>query len=178
MTVTTLAQHGSNIVVASSVSESSAYQLKYRLPPLGITVRFVEDGGLERVRSAIDQNTQAVFIESLSIDGLVVADIESLALIAHENGVPLIVYVQLPRLNVPPNRNLTSFTEIIRMAPVATSYDQSIMALTLSLSLPLHGSAFLATTKVELSSTAANFLGRKTKPVFHYSSSLRQVSMA
>lgn len=103
MTVTALAQYGSNIVVASSVSESSAHQLEHRLPTLGITARFVEDGGLERVRSAIDQNTQAVFVESLSIDGLVVADIESLALIAHENGVPLIVYVPLPSPNVLPN---------------------------------------------------------------------------
>jgi len=91
VTITALAQYGSNIVVASNTSEVSAHQFKYRFPPLGIATRFVGDGGLESVRSAIDQNTKAIFVECLSIDGLVVANIESLASIAHENGVPLIV---------------------------------------------------------------------------------------
>jgi O-acetylhomoserine (thiol)-lyase len=86
-----LAERGSNIVVASGISETTDHQFKYRLLPLGITPRFVRGGDAGKLRGAIDKNTKAVFVESISVEGLVVSDIEVVASIAHENGVPLVV---------------------------------------------------------------------------------------
>jgi O-acetylhomoserine/O-acetylserine sulfhydrylase len=93
MTITALAQAGSNIVVASHVSNASVQLFKYRLPPLGITMRFVESGDVELVKQAIDENTKGVFVESISSAELLVSGIEAFAAVAHEAGVPLIVYL-------------------------------------------------------------------------------------
>jgi O-acetylhomoserine/O-acetylserine sulfhydrylase-like pyridoxal-dependent enzyme len=79
--------------VASHVSQTTAHQLKHRFPPLGVDARFIDDGEVAKVRSAIDEDTKAVFVESLSTERLVVANITALAAVAHENGIPLIVYV-------------------------------------------------------------------------------------
>jgi O-acetylhomoserine/O-acetylserine sulfhydrylase len=94
ITIAALAQAGSNIVVASSVSESSENQFRHRLPPLGITARFVESGLAGHVDKAINEHTKAVFMESMSSPELLVSDIEHLAAVAHKAGVPLVVYVQ------------------------------------------------------------------------------------
>ena len=91
MTITALAQAGSNIVVASHVSDASAQLFRYRLPPLGITTRFVEIKDINLVRQAIDESTKGVFVESISSTNLLVSDIAALAAVAHEVGVPLIV---------------------------------------------------------------------------------------
>lgn len=91
MAVTALASIGDNIVVASNVSDSTAHQFKDRLPPLGITARFAEHGYIDAVRNLIDENTKAVFVESISSTDLRVANIEALAKVAHDNGVPLVV---------------------------------------------------------------------------------------
>lgn len=91
MTLTALAKHGDNIVVASSVSQDSSHTFRHRLPPLGIRARVVEDGDVDGVRKAIDENTKAVFVESISSENLLVADIEALASVAHDGGVPLVV---------------------------------------------------------------------------------------
>ncbi|CZR65448.1 related to cystathionine beta-lyases/cystathionine gamma-synthases [Phialocephala subalpina] len=90
-TITALAQRGSNIVVASSVSESTAHILKHRLPPLGINARFVENGSIEKVGEAVDKDTKFVLAESISGDELFVSDIEALAEAAHSKGIPFIV---------------------------------------------------------------------------------------
>ncbi len=91
VTITALAQTGSNIVVASNVSDSSVHQFRYRLPPLGIDARFVKSGQIGHVRQAIDDNTKGIFVESISSKDLLVSDIEALAAVAREAGVPLIV---------------------------------------------------------------------------------------
>ncbi|PMD56540.1 homocysteine synthase CysD [Hyaloscypha bicolor E] len=91
MTTTALAQAGSNIVVASSLSESSANQFRHRLPPLGITARFIENGQINHVEKAIDEHTKAVFVESISSTDLLMSDIKALAAVAHNLGVPLVV---------------------------------------------------------------------------------------
>ena len=50
------------------------------------------------MRNAIDEDTKAVFVESLSTEHLVVANITALAAVAHENGIPLIVSVHYLRV--------------------------------------------------------------------------------
>ncbi|TVY54523.1 Sulfhydrylase FUB7 [Lachnellula cervina] len=91
MTITALSQSGSNIVVASQVCEGTKNVFRYRLPRLGITVRFVESGDVDLVGQAIDGNTKGVFVESISSTDLLVSNIAALATVAHEAGVPLVV---------------------------------------------------------------------------------------
>lgn len=86
--VVTLAQRGSNIVVASSISESSTHTFKCRFPALGITCRNSET---EQIVQEIDNKTAFVFVESLPSDKLLISDIESIAAAAHSKGVPLVV---------------------------------------------------------------------------------------
>jgi O-acetylhomoserine (thiol)-lyase len=63
----------------------------YTLPRLGITVRFVDADDFDGLRAAINAKTRAVYTESLGNPKLDVADIEKLAQIAHENGLPLVI---------------------------------------------------------------------------------------
>ncbi len=89
--ITALARSGDNIVVASSVSNTSEHVFKYRLPPLGITAEFVSPYSIDQIREAINESTQAIFVESISSVDLHVADIEALAEAAHAVGIPLVV---------------------------------------------------------------------------------------
>jgi O-acetylhomoserine/O-acetylserine sulfhydrylase-like pyridoxal-dependent enzyme len=91
MSITTLATTGDNIVSGSLISESSSHILQHRLPPLGIKTVFVDVSTPESFRDAIDHNTKAVFIESITSSKLLVVDIQTIAKIAHEAGVPVIV---------------------------------------------------------------------------------------
>jgi O-acetylhomoserine/O-acetylserine sulfhydrylase len=63
------------------------------LPSHGISIKFADIDDADALRKAIDDKTRAVYIESISTVGLAVADIESVSSIAHEAGIPLIVYV-------------------------------------------------------------------------------------
>jgi len=56
--------------------------------------RFVDGGNTNHVLQAIDEHTKAVFIESVSSTELLVSDTNALADVAHQAGVPLVVYVQ------------------------------------------------------------------------------------
>ncbi|KAL3417836.1 O-acetylhomoserine aminocarboxypropyltransferase/cysteine synthase [Phlyctema vagabunda] len=91
ITIMSLANAGSNIIVASSISDSSALQFKARLPNMNITARHVEDGDLSRIQELIDENTKAVYIESVSTQDLRVSDIAAIAAVAHQAGIPLVV---------------------------------------------------------------------------------------
>ena len=77
--------------MASRVSESSRLILTHQLAPFGIATRFVESGAIGEVRKAIDDNTNAVFAESIAGEGLLITDIEEIAEVAHDLGVPLIM---------------------------------------------------------------------------------------
>jgi O-acetylhomoserine (thiol)-lyase len=75
------------------VSASSLYGGTYNLfsSTLGITVRFVDPSNPENFRSAITDKTKAVFAETIGNPRGDVIDLEAVAAIAHENGVPFIV---------------------------------------------------------------------------------------
>ncbi|KAL1969771.1 hypothetical protein VTN77DRAFT_7280 [Rasamsonia byssochlamydoides] len=91
MAIAGLAAAGDNIVSASTISEESYTQFRFRFPSQGISVKFVDVDDTDALRSEIDEKTKAVYIESVSSVGLSVADIEARAAIAHEAGVPLVV---------------------------------------------------------------------------------------
>ena len=91
LAITTLAQAGENIVARSSLYGGTYNQFKVSLPRLGIDVRFVEGDALDDYKAAIDENTKALYVESIGNPGFDVPDFRALADLAHDNGIPLIV---------------------------------------------------------------------------------------
>jgi O-acetylhomoserine (thiol)-lyase len=78
------------------VSSSSLYGGTYNLfattfPKIGVTVRFVDIEQPEQFRAAITEKTKAIFVEIIGNPKMDVADLEVIANIAHEAGLPLIV---------------------------------------------------------------------------------------
>ncbi|CAM5211058.1 O-acetylhomoserine sulfhydrylase OS=Ureibacillus acetophenoni OX=614649 GN=SAMN05877842_11213 PE=3 SV=1 [Ureibacillus acetophenoni] len=61
------------------------------LPRYGIKTVFVDERDPENFRAAITENTKAIFAETIGNPSLNVLDIEAVATIAHENGLPLLI---------------------------------------------------------------------------------------
>jgi O-acetylhomoserine (thiol)-lyase len=91
LTITTLAAAGDEIVSTTSLYGGTYNLFHYTLPRLGIVARFVDADDFDGVRKAINKKTKAVYTETLGNPKLDIADIEKLAEISHEQGVPLIV---------------------------------------------------------------------------------------
>jgi O-acetylhomoserine (thiol)-lyase len=91
LTILTLASAGDEIVSTTSLYGGTYNLFHYTLPKLGITVRFVDADDFDGLRKAINSKTKALYTESLGNPKLDIADIEQLAKIAHENGVPLVI---------------------------------------------------------------------------------------
>ncbi|MEM6907233.1 MAG: O-acetylhomoserine aminocarboxypropyltransferase [Pseudomonadota bacterium] len=87
----TLMEPGCNIVAANKLYGGSLNQLGEAIKKFGWEARIIDTDDLDALRSAIDDKTRVVFIESLANPGGVVSDIEAIADIAHEAGVPLMV---------------------------------------------------------------------------------------
>ena len=96
LTMLTLANSGDEIVSTTSLYGGTYNLFHYTLPKLGIKVRFVEADDYDGLRKAINDRTRAVYTESLGNPKLDVVDLEKLASIAHENGLPLIVDNTVP----------------------------------------------------------------------------------
>lgn len=86
-----LAQAGDNIVSARNLYGGTYTQFNDILPRLGITVKFVDSNQPENFARAIDDRTRALFCETVSNPALEVTDLEAVARIAHDHGLPLIV---------------------------------------------------------------------------------------
>jgi O-acetylhomoserine (thiol)-lyase len=91
LTVLTLAQAGDEILSTTSLYGGTYNLFHYTLPKLGITVRFVDAADYDGLRAAINDKTKAVYSETVGNPKLDVLDIERLAEIAHEQGLPLII---------------------------------------------------------------------------------------
>ena len=91
LALSTLAQAGDNIVATSYLYGGTYNQFKVALPRLGIGVKLVEGDDAETFRQAIDENTKALYVESIGNPQFNVPDFAALAHVAHENGIPLIV---------------------------------------------------------------------------------------
>jgi O-acetylhomoserine (thiol)-lyase len=90
--VLNLAETGDHIVSSASLYGGTYNLFHYTLPKLGIEVSFVEDpDDLEAWRSAARPNTKAFFGETIANPKTDILDIEGVAGVAHEVGVPLIV---------------------------------------------------------------------------------------
>jgi O-acetylhomoserine (thiol)-lyase len=82
---------GDEIVAAMSLYGGTYSLLAHNLPKYGIKTVFVDPDNPENFRKAITDKTKAVYIESLGNPGINIVDIEAVAAIAHENGIPLII---------------------------------------------------------------------------------------
>jgi O-acetylhomoserine (thiol)-lyase len=91
LAITTLAAAGDEIISTTSLYGGTYNLFHYTLPRLGINVRFVDADDFDGLRAAINEKTKAVYTESLGNPKLDVVDIEQIARIAHENGLPLVI---------------------------------------------------------------------------------------
>lgn len=86
-----IAGAGDEIVSASTLYGGTYNLFAATLPRIGIKTVFVDPDDPENFRKAINEKTKALYIESLGNPGINIVDIEAVAKIAHENGIPLIV---------------------------------------------------------------------------------------
>jgi O-acetylhomoserine (thiol)-lyase len=82
---------GCNIISVPQLYGTTHTLFAHILPGQGVTVRFAESDQPESIAKLIDDKTRAVFCESVGNPAGNICDIEVLARVAHENGVPLIV---------------------------------------------------------------------------------------
>lgn len=90
-TIQNLAHAGDHIVAAKNIYGGTYNLLAHTLPDYGITAAFVDPFQEDEVRKAVQDNTKAIFIETLGNPNSDVVDIERLAKIAHEYRIPLVV---------------------------------------------------------------------------------------
>ncbi|HEY8448988.1 MAG TPA: PLP-dependent aspartate aminotransferase family protein [Bacillota bacterium] len=91
LAIANIARAGDEVVAASSLYGGTFNLFANTLPDLGITVRFVDASDPENVRRAINDRTRCVYAEIIGNPRLDVLDVEAVAQVAHEHGVPLIV---------------------------------------------------------------------------------------
>jgi O-acetylhomoserine (thiol)-lyase len=91
LAIATIAGAGNHIVASSALYGGSHNLLAYTLPRFGITTTFVKPGDVDAWRAAIRPETRLLFGETLGNPGLDVLDIPTVAAIAHESGLPLLV---------------------------------------------------------------------------------------
>lgn len=89
--ILTLAQTGDNIVSTPQLYGGTYTLFAHMLPNQGIEVRFAKDDKPESLAELIDENTKAVYCESIGNPAGNIIDLERVAELAHAQGVPVIV---------------------------------------------------------------------------------------
>jgi O-acetylhomoserine (thiol)-lyase len=91
LAILNIAGAGDEIVSASTLYGGTYNLFANTLPKYGIQTRFVDPSNPENFRAAITPKTKAIFAETIGNPSLHVLDIEAVAQIAHEAGIPLII---------------------------------------------------------------------------------------
>ena len=91
LAITNLANAGDNIISTQFLYGGTYNQFKNSLPRLGINVHFAEEETVEAYAKHIDENTKAIYVESIGNPRGNVADFEGLSTLAKEHGIPLVV---------------------------------------------------------------------------------------
>ncbi len=86
-----LAQNGGHIVAQKTIYGGSYNLLAHTLPNFGITATFVNIHDLAQTEAAIQENTRALYIETLGNPNSDIPDMDALAKLAHRYGLPLVV---------------------------------------------------------------------------------------
>jgi O-acetylhomoserine (thiol)-lyase len=89
--ILTLAQAGDTIISSSDLYGGTYTLFRYTLAKMGITTTFVDGRDVDGFRNAIDDRTRLVFLELIGNPRLDVINLERIAAIAHERGVPVMV---------------------------------------------------------------------------------------
>ncbi|MGM0525184.1 MAG: O-acetylhomoserine aminocarboxypropyltransferase/cysteine synthase family protein [Pseudomonadota bacterium] len=89
--IITLASQGDNIVTTPQLYGGTYTLFRHMLPSFGIEVRFADSDKPEDLARLIDDNTKAVYCETIGNPAGNIADLEGLAQVAHQAGVPLVV---------------------------------------------------------------------------------------
>ena len=92
----TLLKSGDHIVASNSLYGGTFNLLNVTLPRLGIRTTFVDPFDSENFQKAIQENTRAIFVESLGNPKLDVLDLDAIGIVARRNGVPFIVDNTVP----------------------------------------------------------------------------------
>ncbi|WP_303858090.1 O-acetylhomoserine aminocarboxypropyltransferase/cysteine synthase family protein [Aminicella lysinilytica] len=91
-TITALAKAGEHIVASKTIYGGTYNLLAHTLPEAaGIRTTFVDPGDLAAIEAAIEDNTKAIFVETLGNPNSNIADIDAIAGIAHSHRLPLVV---------------------------------------------------------------------------------------
>ena len=90
-TLQALAKQGEHIVAQKTIYGGTSNLLAHTLPLYGIEATFVDAHNLEEVEGAIQDNTKAIYIETLGNPNSDIPDIDAIAAIAHKHGLPLVI---------------------------------------------------------------------------------------
>ena len=90
-TIQALAANGGHIVAQKTIYGGTFNLLEHTLPQYGVETTFVDAHNLEEVEGAIQENTRAIFLETLGNPNSDIPDIDAIAEIAHKNGLPLVI---------------------------------------------------------------------------------------
>ena len=91
MAILALAQSGDHLIATANLYGGTVTQFSVTLKRMGIEVTFVPANDAAAVRAAMRENTKALYTETIGNPAGNVADLEMLANLAHEHGVPLLV---------------------------------------------------------------------------------------
>lgn len=90
-TIQALAQKGDHIVSQKTVYGGTFNLLNSTLPQFGVETTFVDAHDLEEVEGAIQDNTKAIYLETLGNPNSDIPDIDAISEIAHKHGLPVVV---------------------------------------------------------------------------------------
>ncbi len=90
-TIEALAANGGHIVAQKTIYGGSYNLLAHTLPQYGITTTFVDAHNLTEVEGAIQEDTRAIYLETLGNPNSDIPDIDAIAEIAHKHGLPLVI---------------------------------------------------------------------------------------
>ncbi len=90
-TIQALAKAGEHIVAQKTIYGGTSNLLAHTLPLYGIEASFVDAHNLAEVEDAIQENTKAIYIETLGNPNSDIPDIDAIAEIAHKHGLPLVI---------------------------------------------------------------------------------------
>ena len=96
LAILNIAGTGDEIVSAAGLYGGTYNLFHYTMPKIGVDVKFVDDRDPENFRAAITDKTKALFAETVGNPSLNTLDIEAVAAVAHEGGIPLIIDNTLP----------------------------------------------------------------------------------
>lgn len=90
-TIEALAANGGHIVAQKTIYGGSFNLLSHTLPQYGIQTTFVDAHNLEELEGAIQENTRAIYLETLGNPNSDIPDIDAISEIAHAHGLPVVV---------------------------------------------------------------------------------------